>query len=307
MTFARPAALIVALFGIVALLWLYRFASRRRAAQALVYSNLAFALDALRPSRWPGVLLLAAYAGGTAALLLALAGPHFFARVPTKDGTVVICIDTSGSMRARDVEPTRSEAALAAARAFIDSVPAGTRIGIVAFASVASVIQAPTADLDAIRDSLDRIPPPEGGTAIGDALALASVQLGLKGNRVIVLLTDGVNNLGRDPVQSAGEIAQRGIRIETVGVGSNDSGQIIPGTDQLADLDAGTLRTIAHLGHGRYAEARDAATLQDEFRNIALGTVWERKPVDGSFPFALAGGALLLTTFLIGMVTGRFP
>jgi len=307
MTFARPAALIVAFLGVAALVWLYRFAVRRRRAQALVYSNLAFALGALRPSRWPGALLLAAYAGGTAALLIALAGPHFFARVPAKDGSVVICIDTSGSMRARDVAPTRSEAALAAARAFIDAVPAGTRVGIVSFASVTEVIQAPTADLDAVRDALDRVPPPEGGTAIGDALTLASGQLGPKGNRIIVLLTDGVNNLGRDPVESAQEVARHGIHIETVGVGSNDSGEIIPGTDQLADLDAETLRSIARIGHGRYAEARDAATLQDEFRSIALGTVWERKPVDGSFPFALAGGGLLLATFIIGLLTGRFP
>jgi Ca-activated chloride channel family protein len=121
------------------------------------------------------------------------------------------------------------------------------------------------------------------------------------------LLTDGVNNLGREPVAAAQEVAARGIRIETVGVGSNDSGQIIPGTDEMADLDAGTLRTIAQLGHGHYAEASDAETLQDEFRNIALGTVWERKPIDGSFPFALAGGALLLVTFLAGLATGRFP
>lgn len=308
MSFARPAALIVALIGIALLVWLYRRAERRRNAQALVYSNLAFALDALRPSRWPGALLFCAYVAGAAGLLLALAGPHFFAQVPSKDGTVVICIDTSGSMRARDVDPTRAEAALAAARTFVDSVPTGTRVGIVSFASVASVVQVPTADLDAVRDSLDRVPPPEGGTAIGDALALAAAQLPKTGgHRIVVLLTDGVNNLGRDPVQSARDVASRGIQIETVGVGSNDSGQIIPGTDELADLDADTLQTIARLGHGRYAEARDAGTLREEFRNIALGTVWERKPVDGSFPFALAGGTLLLVTFLVGLATGRVP
>lgn len=307
MTFARPALLVLALFGSAGLVWLYRKAQRRRTAQALAFANLAFTLDALRPARWPGALLLAAYAAGCGALLLALAGPHFIARVPAKDGTVVLCIDTSGSMRARDVEPTRADAANAAARTFIDSVPQGTRIGIVSFSSVAEVVAPPTEDLDAVRDALDRVPPAEGGTAIGEALALAAQQLPAKGRRIIVLLTDGVNNLGREPVAAAREIAARGILIETVGVGSNDSGQIIPGTDELAELDADTLRTIAELGHGHYVEARDAATLQDEFRGIALGTVWERKPVDGSLPFALAGGSLLLATFLMGLATGRFP
>ena len=307
MTFARPALLLVAAFGIAGLVWLYRFAQRRRSAQALAYSNLAFALDALRPARWPAALLGTAYVAGSAALLLALAGPHFFARVPEKDGSIVLCIDTSGSMRARDVEPSRSEAANAAARTFIDSVPEGSRVGIVSFSSVANVIQPPTADLDTVRDALDRIPSPEGGTAIGDALALAGQQLPAKGRRIIVLLTDGVNNLGREPVGAAREVAARGITIETVGVGSNDSGEIIPGTDELAGLDADTLRTIAEIGGGRYAEARDAASLQGEFRGIALSTVWTRKPVDGSFSFALAGGTLLLVTFLVGLGTGRFP
>jgi Ca-activated chloride channel family protein len=307
MTFSRPGLLLLALLGTLLLLWIYRLAVRRRNAQAFAYSNLAFALEALRPARWPAALLGFAFVAGTATLLLALAGPHFFARIPTKDAIVVLCIDTSGSMRAHDVLPSRSEAATAAARTFIDSVPAGTRVGIVSFSSVADVVQAPTDDLDAARDALDRIPPPEGGTAIGDALALAGQQLTGHGTRIIVLLTDGVNNLGREPVAAAQEIAARGIRIETVGVGSNNSGQIIPGTDEMADLDAATLRTIAQLGHGQYAEASDAGTLQDEFRSIALGTVWERKPIDGSFPFALAGGALLLVTFLAGLATGRFP
>jgi len=307
MTFARPAALLAVIAGIVALVWLYRVAERRRNAQALAYSNVAFALAALRPARWPGAVLWAAYVAGAGALLLALAGPHFFARVPSKDGTVVLCIDTSGSMRARDVDPSRAEAALSAARTFIDSVPDGTKVGIVSFASVAEVVQAPAADLDAVRDALDRVPPPEGGTAIGDALALGAAQLPKTGHRIIVLLTDGVNNLGRDPVAAAEEVALRGVHIETVGIGSTDSGQIIPGTDELADLDADTLRAIARLGHGRYAEVRDSGTLRDEFRSIALGTVWERKPVDGSLPFALAGGTLLLATFLVGMGTGRLP
>jgi Ca-activated chloride channel family protein len=306
MTFARPALLLLGLICFVALLWLYRYATRRRSAQAFAYSNLAFALDALRPARWPGALLSTAYALGAAALLIALAGPHFFARVPTPDASVVLCIDTSGSMRARDVEPTRAEAASAAARAFLGAVPAGTRVGIVSFSSSADVVAAPTADLVAVRDALDRIPPPDGGTAIGDALALAAQQLPAHGTRIVVLLTDGVNNLGREPIAAAQEIAARGIRIETVGVGSNGSGQIIPGTDELADLDSETLRAIARIGRGRYAEASDAGTLEDEFRSIALGTVWERKPIDGSFPFAFVGGAVLLVTLLAGLATGRF-
>jgi Ca-activated chloride channel family protein len=306
-TFAHPGLLLLALFALAGLIVLYRAVEKRRSAQALAYSNLAFALGAMRASRWPAAALSAAFVAGAGALLVALAGPHFFARIPTKDATVVLCIDTSGSMRARDVAPTRGEAADAAARTFIDSVPDGTQVGIISFSSTAEVVAQPTSDLDAARDAVERIPAPEGGTAIGDAIDLAAQQMPKSGRRIIVLLTDGVNNLGREPVQAAQDAAARSILIETVGVGSNDSGQVIPGTNELADLDAQTLRTIAQTTGGQYAEARDAGSLRDAFRRIALGTVWERKRVDGSLAFAFAGGTILMLTFLGGLAAGRFP
>ncbi len=305
MTFAHPLRLVLALVVLAACAFIYRTAERRRAAQALAYSNLTFALQALRPARWPAALLFGAYVAGTAALLVALAGPRFSARVPAKDGTVVICIDTSGSMRARDLVPTRWDAAVAAARTFVDAVPAGTRVGVVSFSSSAAVIAAPTADLDAVRDALGRIPPPDGATAIGDALALAAQQLPAGGRRIIVLLTDGVNNRGSDPLEVARSIGARGVTIETVGVGSSGSGEIIPGTAEPADLDADSLRAIARSGGGRYVEARDAGALSDAFRSIALATVWEKKRVDGSLPVALGGGAVLAAAFLFGLALGR--
>jgi Ca-activated chloride channel family protein len=305
MSFAHPLRLLLALAALAACAFAYRRAERRRSAQALAYSNLAFALEALRPARWPAALVFAAFVAGTAAELFALSGPRLIARVPAKDGSVVICIDTSGSMRARDVEPTRSEAALTAARAFIDAVPAGTKVGIVSFSSGADVIAAPTADLDAARDALGRVPPPDGATAIGDALTLAAQQFTGSGRRIIVLLTDGVNNRGSDPLEAAQTIGARGITIETVGVGSSGSGEIIPGTGELADLDADSLRAIARSGHGRYVEARDADALRDAFRSIALTTVWEKKRVDASLPLALAGGVVLVGTVLFGLAAGR--
>jgi Ca-activated chloride channel family protein len=304
-TFAHPIRLVFALVALVACAFIYRSAERRRGAQALAYSNVAFAVAALRPARWPAALLFGAYVAGTGALLAALAGPHFTAQVPAKDGAVMICIDTSGSMRAHDLQPTRWDAALRAARAFVDAVPDGTKVGIVSFSSSASVVVPPEADIDAVRDALGHVPLPDGGTAIGDALSLAAQQLPSTGRRIIVLLTDGVNNRGSDPLEAAREIGARGVTIETVGVGSSGSGEIIPGTSELADLDAESLRTIAESGRGRYVEARDADALRDAFRTIALTTVWERKRVDGSFPVALGGGLVLVATFLAGLAAGR--
>ena len=307
MSFAHPLVLVAAFFGVIALAWAFKAFERRRNAQALAYSNLAFALEALRAPRWPAAVLFGAYVAAVAALGLALASPNFVLRVPSRDGTVVLCIDTSGSMRAVDLTPTRAAAARAAARAFIDAVPAGTQIGIVTFSSDASAQLAPTADLDAARDALERIPPPDGATAIGDALQLAARILPGHGRRAIVLLTDGVNNRGTDPVAASQAIGATGVRIETVGVGSSDSGEMIPGTSDPADLDIGALRAIAQNGGGRYVGARDAGALQEAFRRIALDTAWTKKRVDGSLPFALGGGVLLLVTFLAGLATGRVP
>jgi len=306
-TFARPSELAASLVAAALLVWLYVMIERRSRSNALAYSNLAFALEALRPARWPAALLLAAYACGCTVLALALGGPHFIARVPTHDGTVVLCIDTSGSMRATDLSPTRAEAAKAAARAFVDAVPDGTRIGIVSFSSGANAILSPTDDRDAVHEALARIPPPDGATAIGDALAVAAQAMPPAGRRIIVLLTDGINNRGADPIGVSQNLGQHGIRIETVGVGSSGSGELIPGTNEQADLDAGALESIAQNGGGRYVEAGDAASLREAFRGLVLGTVWEKRRVDGSFPFALGGGALLLATLLCGFALGKFP
>ncbi len=307
MSFAHPQWVLGALLLCAFCAWLYRRVENRRSAQALAYSNLAFAVDALRSPRWPAVALFVALIAGAAALGLALAGPRFVAKVPSKDGTVVICIDTSGSMRAKDLTPTRWDAAKAAARTFVDAVPPGTRVGIVSFASGANVIIAPASDLDAVREALDRIPAPDGATAIGDALQVAAAAMPVRGKRAIVLLTDGVNNRGVDPQEASQEIGARGITIATVGVGTADSGQLIPGTNELADLDEDALRAIATNGHGHYARAGNAGALSEEFRRLAFDVVWEQKHVDGSLPFALGGGILVLATCLTGLALGRFP
>jgi Ca-activated chloride channel family protein len=116
-----------------------------------------------------------------------------------------------------------------------------------------------------------------------------------------------VNNRGSDPVEASRKIGALGITIETVGVGTNGSGDVIPGTNELADLDEGALRAVAANGGGQYVEAGDADSLRAAFANIALSTVWEKKHVDGSFAFAFVGGVLLLGALLGGMGAGRFP
>jgi len=307
MTFAYPWRLVLALVVVGALVWAYRAIERRTARRALAYSDLDFVLGAMRPSALPARLLLAAWTLGVALLALAIAGPHFVARVPAKDGTVVLCIDTSGSMRTPDVAPTRGEAARAAARAFIAEAPGGTKVGIVSFSGSAQLVQEPTADKDQALQAVDAIPSPDGATAIGDALALAAQAMPKTGPRVVILMTDGVNNRGAEPIPVSEAIGRQGIKLYTVGIGTSNSGQLVPGTNIEAGTDPAALRRIAENGGGTYAEAATASSLRGAFTGLAKGVIWEKKRVDGSYPFALGGGLVVLATFLTGFALGRFP
>ena len=307
MSFAHPLWLAAALLAAFAFARLYRVLERRASGQALAYSNLAFALEALAAPRWPAAVLFWTWILGVGTLGAALAGPRIWALVPVKDGSVVLCIDTSGSMRATDIAPTRALAAQRAARAFVDTAPDGARIGIVTFSSSAVVIEAPSAERAEVRTALERIPQPDGATAIGDALALAGDQLPEGGRRVVILMTDGINNRGADPAEVARRLAAAGITVYTVGIGTSGSGELIPGTSEPAELDRAALESIAETTGGTFAEVGDAGALEAAFADLARRTVWEKRRVDASVPFALAGGVLMLGGFLAGFAAGKFP
>jgi Ca-activated chloride channel family protein len=307
MSFAHPFVLALTLLAVAALLWGLRALDRRRSADALAYSNLAF-LEAAAATRvpWPAIVA-GVWALAAACFGVALAGPHLVAPVAVRDGAVALCIDTSGSMSATDVQPTRADAALRAVRAFIDSVPDGTRISIVAFSSSAAVIMPASDDKDAVRDALARIPAPNGGTAIGDALDVAARSLPPVRHRAIVLVTDGVNNAGSDPLEVAPQIGATGTTIDTVGIGTSGSGLLIPGTSEEADLDESALRAVAEAGHGAYARVGDADALARRLSDIARSTTVEPRRIDASFPLAIAGGTIMIVATFGAFGLGRFP
>jgi Ca-activated chloride channel family protein len=281
--------------------------SLRRGREALLtYSDLPFLISATGSRFDPALAVAATTAFAIVAFGAALAGPRATVAVPV-GGFVILCVDTSGSMRATDVAPSRADAAAAAVRAFIDAAPAATRVGIVAFAGAAGVVAAPTTDKDELRAAVGEIPPPNGGTAIGDALATAARQLPAGGRRAIVLITDGVNNAGADPAAVAPQLGAAGIEIDTVGIGTNGSGRLIPGTNEEAALDEDALRQIAAGAHGAYARADDAGTLRSRLAALAHSTTREARRIDLSLPLALAAGFILAATVAGGMLAGRFP
>ncbi len=305
MTFAHPSYIAVAGIAAAVFLGLYRWSETRKHANVLQYSDLAFLIGATQPRIWiprffSGALILA-----VTLVVIALAGPRVQAGVPIA-GSVVLCVDTSGSMSARDVAPTRAQAAVAALRAFIDRTPSTTAIGVISFATGAQAIIPPTRDRDQLRAVLEAIPAPNGVTAIGDALSLAQRILPKSGHRIIVLITDGENDYGEDPMAAAQALAIRNIPIYTVGIGAN-SRALIPGTGDVAGINEAALRAYAAVTGGAYSRADDAAALREALAQLGKSTTLRPATVDVSLATAVAGGILMALTVLAGLAVGRFP
>ncbi len=171
LTFGSPV-LLWALAAVPVLLAAYLLAQRKRTRHAVRFTNLELLATIIPPSaRWrrhvpPALALLA-----LGSLLLGVARPQALIPVPKDQATIVMVMDTSGSMAAADVQPTRIGAARQAAKSFLDVLPASFRISVVAFASTTRTLVKPTTDRDAVRAALDSLLP-EGGTAMGDAIAV---------------------------------------------------------------------------------------------------------------------------------------
>ena len=315
MSFAAPIYLLtLALVPVAAILYV-RADRRRRAGAAL------FALPALMPSVAPSRpgfrrhLPLALYGVALTAVALALARPEATVAVPEERAAVVLATDISGSMEARDVSPSRIEAARRAALDFVAQAPGGLRVGVVAFNHTVRAIEPPRADHDDVRAMLERLRP-SGGTATGDGLAAAVGMLGRErpgdGRRppaAVILLSDGTSTHGRDPIPVARDAAKRRIPIYTVAFGTDS------GTIQVRRPDGSTvtrpvppdrdaMRRIATISGARTFSADAVDELAGVYERLGsqVATKKERREVTAAFvggaaAFLLAGGAMSLRWF----------
>ena len=211
------------------------------------------------PSRYGGGLLVLA---GLCLLLIGIARPQAVLMLPSRMDTVMLAVDTSGSMRATDVKPSRIEAAQEALRRFIEAQPPQVKVGVVTFSATASVAQPPTTSRDELFKSIESLQM-QPGSAVGSAILIALTQLvpgsGIDVNQIltdaerpppkdkgraltppeeapgktraepgsnkaaaIILITDGQGNLGPDPLKMAQLAAEHGVKVHTVGVGTTE-------------------------------------------------------------------------------------
>lgn len=308
MSFREPLVLLGLALVPLALL-AYLGVQRHRTREAAAFANPALVpnLVTAEPGfrrHLPAALLLAALA----ALVVAVARPERTVAAPQRQATVIMVTDTSGSMKADDVEPDRMTAAVRAAHTLVDRLPENFRIGLVTFADYAEQQVAPTTERAPVEAALDRLIA-VGGTAMGDAIrrGLEAARVPVpapdgSGSRrlpaVLVLLSDGKNTAGQsDPVDMARRAAALRIPINTIALGTpnGEVEQVGPfGFTQRVRVppDRETLRQVARLTRGRYFEALSAEEAEGIY--ASLGTRLSSKPVKEEVTVAFAGGAVVL-------------
>jgi Ca-activated chloride channel family protein len=303
------------LVGLVAipLALLALWAARRRPAKYVIRFPATATLAAVvgRTGRARRIIPPALLSLSLAGLVTALARPEATIAVPIEKASVMLVTDTSGSMNATDVSPTRLGAAQAAATHFLDRVPKSLQTGLVAYADGPNTVLRPTQDRDTVKGTLNALQA-DGGTATGDALEAALNALGNRGKNsppaAIVLLSDGASKTGRDPNEVAQEAKAAGVPIYTVALGTPDG--VIQQGGQVLNVapDPQALAQIAQLSGGRAFTAEDSDALDAVYQTLGskIGTKKEKKEVSAGFA---AVGLLLLggAAFTSLRWRGRLP
>ncbi|MEU5861704.1 MULTISPECIES: vWA domain-containing protein [unclassified Nonomuraea] len=244
MSMSWPWALLSAL--VIPLIFAIRWwALRRRRRAAVRVTSIALVRAALPGrTRWTRRIPVALFVAGLALLAVGAARPQASVPVPTRSTTILLALDTSGSMCSTDVDPNRITAARKAAAGFIESQRGGPRIGLVTFAGTAGLLVPPTDDTDTLIEALDGLTVARG-TAIGQAMltsidAIAEVDPSVAATSAtppaagsgyagaaIVVLTDGANTQGVEPQRAAQEAALRRVRVFTIGFGTTNPAPMV--------------------------------------------------------------------------------
>ncbi|MBA3657893.1 MAG: VWA domain-containing protein [Gemmatimonadaceae bacterium] len=304
--------------------WTWR---RRRAQHAIVFSRAGVLAAGPRAGRLVPTLIFVARNVALAAAIFALARPRTSGKVETittQGINIIMAIDISSSMLAQDFRPqNRIEVAKDRVKQFI-AARKSDRIGVVAFSGEALTQVPLTTDYPVAIQAVNNLQAGqlEDGTAIGTAIATSANRLrdAPGKSRVLILLTDGVNNRGTiDPLTAAQAAAVYSIKIYTIGVGTEGMAPVPVGRGlfglkfemQPVQLDEVLLDKVARLTGGRYFRARDAAALTriyDQINSLERVPVQSRTYVRNveqyRWPLALAILALLLE---LGLVAWKAP
>ena len=313
------------------LILLYLRMQRRRKQLALRYGSLGLVQQTATVNsrrHIPALLFLL----GMIILFVALARPQMVLGLPNREGVVILAFDVSGSMAAEDFEPNRLEAAKVVAIDFVERQPSSVRVGVVAFSEGGFSVQIPSNDQAAIIESIQRLTPQRGTSlANGIVVSLNTIanatgqepivgfddaevpaplvpidpELVVEEAAVIVLLTDGENNMEPNPLEAAQFAADRGVRIHTIAVGSVEGTTVtVNGITVFTQVNETGLREISELTGGMYFNAQNEEELADVYESIEPRFMFDQEETEVTAVFAglsililLVGGMLSLLWF----------
>lgn len=358
MSFAWPLALL-SLIVAPALLGAYWWMQRRRRKQAVRYSSVALLRSVLpRRNRWQRHLPVALLLTSLVALAFASGRPHVVRDVPHARTSVVLAMDVSGSMCATDVRPNRLAVAQEAAREYVEDQPKGVRMALVVFSGFAELTVAPTTDRKVLAAAIESLTIGRG-TAIGAAMLKAldaiaetnpvvapvgdasetaaappKAEPGANGYMpdIVVLLTDGASNRGIAPLNAVPYAVERGVRVYTIGFGTQYptdrscsraqlGGRVFEprgfggggfgggrwGGSWRLGADIPTLQAIAKQTGGTYHGAQDADQLRDVFSGLSKDVATQKQSVEITWIVAALGALLATAAIAASMRWSPYP
>lgn len=334
MEFTWPVML-VGLAAVPLLLVAYGAVRRRQAGMAQAFAD-AHLLPLLRsgPRLRAPWLPFACYLTAVGLLVLASARPVAGIPFPTNQAALVVGIDTSKSMVAVDISPSRLEAAKRMARDLVRAVPRSLPVGLVAFSDYAQILVAPTTDRQQVLEAIERLQPQQA-TSIGSAIVMgvralpgrerAGEELLQRQQGVLpsvpprpppnpadlppgalVLFSDGVSNFGIDPLEAVQVARQYRVRVYTVGVGS-PTGQVQTVDGQLVFIpfDPNGLQQLAQLTGGRYFYPPTVEDFRAIPRELGRSVTWRRQRMELTSLVTAVAGLLMLTGGALSLVWFR--
>ena len=316
MSFASPLRLLLIVVPIL-LLGAYLLVQRSRRKYALRFTSVDL-LASVAPRRpgWQRHVSAALMLVALLALIVGLAGPTRNERVARQRGTIMLAIDTSGSMAATDVAPSRLAAAEAAARQFVEKLPSGLKVGLLSFDTQARMLAAPASDHTAVLAALDHLQV-GGGTATGDAIfeslsAISAQPRAANGKRpaaAIVLMSDGSPTIGRNgesPAQTVSEATAAAkaahVPVDSIAFGTPQGTINLQGEVLSVPADPAAMSAIASGTGGKSFTAVTGTELNAVYDQIRMSVGYDTVPRNltawflglGLFVLFLSSGAALV-------------
>lgn len=299
------------------LLGLYWLLLRRRQSRSRRFGidNLQRVLP--RQAAWKRHVAVVAAVLSLASLVVAYAQPKDAVPVPRERATVVLAIDVSRSMEAEDVQPNRLDAAKVAAQGFVELLPRGFNVSLVAFAGSASVIVPPSQDRGLVNRAIDNLQLAPS-TAIGEGIYSALDALALvppdpdhpddPTPGAIVLLSDGYTNIGRPSAIAARDAGQLGFPIYTIAYGTPNGYVVSNGARQPVPVNPAELAAVARNSRGEAFTAGTRNELSRVYANIARSVGYERVDQEVTELYAgIALGFAVLASLAVLSLAARWP